>query len=362
MSVVDEIAALPGGQPLAELAALVQASPAAVRGLANRWSRAASDTEESTLAVGWAVSRVGQTWSGSSNAEFTDLMSEFGRASGATQQSLTNAAAMLHQAALAFEQAQTSIKTICENLLFQVSQVRIANPGAALEGHVNQQISALVGGSTEMARSVITVYESALDQAGTALSAEVPEFSTAFSALEQPGDPDTTDATGIRMLNRLHLTRAADNGNTVNEGFGTSASTVPVIETAAHATPSAESRAPAQVGAWINEAIEILVASGIPESQLNPEKIWLIIQHESSGDPSAVNNWDYNAAAGTPSIGLMQTIRPTFTAYALPDHGEITNPVDNIVAATRYALERYSSLDNVPGVVAVHNGQPYVGY
>jgi SLT domain-containing protein len=58
----------------------------------------------------------------------------------------------------------------------------------------------------------------------------------------------------------------------------------------------------------------------------------------------------------------MQTIEPTFRAYALPGHGDIRNPVDNIIAGTRYALARYGSLSNVPGVVAVHNGQPYVGY
>ena len=114
--------------------------------------------------------------------------------------------------------------------------------------------------------------------------------------------------------------------------------------------------------AWIRQAIQILVASGTPASQLNPQHIWHIIEHESSGNPSAVNNWDYNAAAGTPSIGLMQTIQPTFNAYALPGHGEITNPVDNIIAGTRYALARYGSLDNVPGIVALGKGQPYVGY
>jgi SLT domain-containing protein len=115
------------------------------------------------------------------------------------------------------------------------------------------------------------------------------------------------------------------------------------------------------VDGWIGEATRILAASGVPQSQLDPQNLALIIQHESGGDPSAINNWDYNAAAGTPSIGLMQTIGPTFNAFALPGHGDIRNPVDNIIAGTRYALDRYGSLSNVPGVVAVHNGQPYVG-
>ena len=69
-----------------------------------------------------------------------------------------------------------------------------------------------------------------------------------------------------------------------------------------------------------------------------------------------------NAQAGHPSQGLMQTIPSTFNEYALPGHGNILNPVDNIIAGTRYAIARYGSLDNVPGVVAVEHGGSYVGY
>jgi SLT domain-containing protein len=68
---------------------------------------------------------------------------------------------------------------------------------------------------------------------------------------------------------------------------------------------------------------------------------------ESSGNPSAVNNWDSNAAAGTPSEGLMQTIQPTFDSYALSGHTDIMNPVDNIVAAVRYANATYGAFENI---------------
>jgi hypothetical protein len=69
-----------------------------------------------------------------------------------------------------------------------------------------------------------------------------------------------------------------------------------------------------------------------------------------------------NAAAGTPSEGLMQTIAPTFQQYSSPGHGNILNPVDNIMAGCKYAIARYGSLDSVPGVIAVNNGGSYVGY
>jgi len=63
-----------------------------------------------------------------------------------------------------------------------------------------------------------------------------------------------------------------------------------------------------------------------------------------------------------PSFGLLQTIPSTFHAYALPTHSDTTDPVDQIIAGARYALAAYGGLANVPGVVAVKGGHPYVGY
>lgn len=90
----------------------------------------------------------------------------------------------------------------------------------------------------------------------------------------------------------------------------------------------------------------------------------LIAEHESGGNPTAVNNWDSNAAAGHPSQGLMQTIPSTFDAYVpsgMKSLG-IDNPVANLAAAIGYINSRYHGIQNVPGVVAVAAGRPYVGY
>ncbi|GAB2727321.1 hypothetical protein GCM10027089_58990 [Nocardia thraciensis] len=115
-------------------------------------------------------------------------------------------------------------------------------------------------------------------------------------------------------------------------------------------------------GQWINEALRILQQHGYDTSQINPAHIAAIIQHESAGNPNAINNWDSNAAKGTPSKGLMQTIDPTFNAYSLPGHKNIWNPVDNIIAGVRYAISRYGSVSNVPGIVKMQEGGSYVGY
>jgi SLT domain-containing protein/cell wall-associated NlpC family hydrolase len=69
------------------------------------------------------------------------------------------------------------------------------------------------------------------------------------------------------------------------------------------------------------------------------------MQQESGGNPGAINNWDSNAARGTPSKGLMQVIDPTFAAYRDPSlPNNIWDPLANITASMRYALARYGSL------------------
>ncbi|MET9800908.1 LysM peptidoglycan-binding domain-containing protein [Streptomyces sp. NPDC006368] len=98
---------------------------------------------------------------------------------------------------------------------------------------------------------------------------------------------------------------------------------------------------------WIKESLAVMAKHGIPGTY---DGIHRNIMRESSGNPLAINNWDSNAAAGTPSKGLLQVIDPTFRAYHVP--GTSTDPYDpvaNITAACNYAADRYGSIDNVFG-------------
>jgi SLT domain-containing protein len=119
---------------------------------------------------------------------------------------------------------------------------------------------------------------------------------------------------------------------------------------------------PTQVRDWIESARQVLVSQGVDPSLMNSDQMAGLIQHESSGNPNAINLWDSNATAGHPSKGLMQTIDSTFSEHHLPGYDNIYAPVDNIIAGTRYAIDRYGSISNVPGVRAVQNGGSYVGY
>ncbi|MEU8840233.1 peptidoglycan DD-metalloendopeptidase family protein [Streptomyces roseus] len=91
---------------------------------------------------------------------------------------------------------------------------------------------------------------------------------------------------------------------------------------------------------------------------------------ESGGNPRAVNLWDSNAKAGTPSVGLMQVIKPTFDAYAgeyqgvgPKMYGVSVDPLANIYSSMRYAMSRYGSLPRAydrPGGYAA-GGFPGIG-
>ena len=125
-----------------------------------------------------------------------------------------------------------------------------------------------------------------------------------------------------------------------------------------HASVCADSR----LHWWICHVERVLERHGTPRGQLNTAAAYIVVQHESGANPHAYNGWDINAAQGHPSEGIAQVIGPTFHAYALPGYGNIWNPVDNMIAAFRYAISRYGSMNNIPGVVAVRQGGAYVGY
>jgi SLT domain-containing protein len=96
---------------------------------------------------------------------------------------------------------------------------------------------------------------------------------------------------------------------------------------------------------WSSTATQALKMLGLPLSWLGP--LLTLIGRESGGNPNAVNRWDSNAAKGTPSMGLMQTIGPTFNAHKLPGYGNILAPLDNILAGLRYIVAQYGSIFNV---------------
>ena len=159
--------------------------------------------------------------------------------------------------------------------------------------------------------------------------------------LTLPADADTTHAASMSATTHLDSTTTSTHAASARSS----------------ATSSMSDKADGDLNDWINQAISVLSAHGYSVSY---HAVYETVMHESSGNPDAVNGSDSNAAAGHPSIGLMQTIQSTFDAYALPGYEDIYNPVDNIIAGARYAAAVYGSLDEV--VDARCDGSCWRGY
>lgn len=115
-----------------------------------------------------------------------------------------------------------------------------------------------------------------------------------------------------------------------------------------------------QIRAYIQTAFSVM---GITPSAQDIDDVATVIQYESTNDPHAENDSDVNAKAGNASKGFMQTTGTTFAQYALPGYNtDIFDPVSNIIAGWRYGTDRYHGFHNVPGLVSLRAGGPYLPY
>lgn len=119
---------------------------------------------------------------------------------------------------------------------------------------------------------------------------------------------------------------------------------VPVIAPDAPGTPSGYAAHSVSYWAPLIEQAKSLV--GVDYSTAAIEGL---MSTESGGDPNAINNYDSNAAQGTPSKGLMQVIQPTFDAYHVDGtSSNLYDPLANIAAALNYIKNVYGYVPNSP--------------
>lgn len=86
-------------------------------------------------------------------------------------------------------------------------------------------------------------------------------------------------------------------------------------------------------GDWTSQAAAL---TGTAISPQDASDLNFIISHESSWNPAA-----YNPSGAS---GLGQLMPGTFAGHAVPGHGDIWNPVDNLAAAINYMKSRYGSI------------------
>lgn len=96
----------------------------------------------------------------------------------------------------------------------------------------------------------------------------------------------------------------------------------------------------AKLTAWMTEALK-------KKGLLNPGNLASGIARalkESGGDPNIVQQIQDVNSGGNEARGLMQVTPTTFRANMEPGHGNIFDPVDNILASINYTLKRYGSV------------------
>jgi uncharacterized protein YukE len=367
LAAAEAVAALPGGAPMAGIAAQVNGDSAALSGIADNWGQAQTTGAQHTASVTSAVNQVAADWKGTAQESFTNLMQRFAQASQKVQEQQLVGKAALTAASQTIQEVQSKIESICETALGQVNEIH--EMASSEEGVTQSQVTAAITKVTTQAVSAaqteVKAANSALEQVSSKLASALQAMGEGtFSSLPTPSANGVTpQSSGTTLASAGGGSDGGAGGGGDSGGGGGGNGEVGGGGFVGGGEAGGSPAAPAQVNDWIEEAIKVLEAHGYPASELNANDISIIIMHESSGNPEAINLTDSNAAAGDPSQGLMQTIPSTFQSYALPGYNSsITNPVDNIIAGVRYAISRYGSLSNVPGVVAVNNGQPYVGY
>lgn len=380
MGSADTLAGYAGGEVVATAAAKVKdANAATVTAAATRLSTAATNASTYGGAVAGSVTTLDAAWEGASADGFVAYMGTFKKAGADIGTALTNAATALTNVATAITGAKSYISTRCDQGLTDITTWLTNHPNAT-----TAEFDAMTRGVCSGVAGDINTHlegtESALSSALTTLNASKSP-ATKFSSLPQPNTqpftpqsgqpvewtetpPPETKPAGVDEPARPPSNASSgsgggsDSGGSGSGGGGGGGGG----GMGSSGGPPAGGPPPGNVKEWIAQAIEILKQNGINVSEADAQRIWEIIQHESGGNPQAINNWDSNAAKGTPSKGLMQCIDPTFNSYKVSGHGDIWNPVDNICAGVNYAISRYGSLGNVPGIKATAGGGSYVGY
>ena len=382
MTARDEVAGLPGnaGAAIANAAeGVYKANPGAISSLATQLTTAAGNADGCNKAITGAVGNL-STWTGDTADAFRGYMTNFSSAGTSCQQALTNGASAITGVGNVLSTGKTTLETKFEQIVteYHKNLSGIANPTPAQQEAAAQKA---VSDNNGAITGAINDINNQLGTAAAKISSVTSGISPKFSTMAPPGGNGPANTTTTSSAAGPAAPPSA-NGSAPSGGGGGGGGHSGGGGAVHHHSSGGgggggggggaggmgssggppSSQPPGNVQDWINQAIQILEQNGVPASALNSQDIWTIIQHESGGNPNAVNNWDSNAQAGHPSKGLMQCIDSTFNAHSLPGHTDIYNPVDNIIAGVRYALGRYGSIQNVPGIVAVSHGGHYVGY
>lgn len=304
------------------------------------------------------LSNLSAAWQGKSAESYRGYMESFSAASKAAQELLREGVKSVQDAVRELDRAQREMQAAVDGMQKAWDQklptLKGPGGGAPSQQQVTQAGHEIAGQYKEKVNRAVQDAQQAMQKLSQELSQHTSQLKETYSSVPSPG----TAPASAGGLNSTPVSYSDGGGSSVGGGSAGSGGGGGLGSSGA----APAGKPPGNVNQWIDQAIKVLQQNGIKVSEADKQNIWAIIQHESAGNPHAINNWDSNAAKGTPSKGLMQCIDPTFQQYKLPGHDDIWNPVDNICAGVKYSISRYGSLSNVPGVKAVSHGGGYVGY
>lgn len=347
-------------------------NPAAIQNVADQFMQASKDSADHTTTLRNATASLGGgTWSGPSADAFFDYVKKIADAGQKVNDHLDEVSRELSNLQSSLSDIKNQVQTIQQQAETQINQansqaVQQANAAEAQENAVqagrdgavmpNPSSAAIMAAN---AQQTSTIAAGARDHIQTLLNSGNDQINKVMALVKQDvqGGYDSVPHLGTAPAS-AHSTGGLHGGGGASHfsgGGGGGGGLGP-----SGGPPGGQP--PGNVRQWIEEAIKEMQAQGIPVSDADINNIWAIIEHESSGNPNAINLWDSNAQAGHPSKGLMQCIDSTFNSYKLPGHNDIYNPVDNIIAGVRYTMSRYGSIANTPGLQAMAHGGGYVGY
>jgi WXG100 family type VII secretion target len=380
----ETLAAYVGGDVITTAVAKIKdADAAAVTTAASKLTMAGTNLSTYSGEVTKSVTTLDGAWEGQSADGFVTYMGKFKTAGTDIGTALTNAGTALTNAATAISGAKSYISTRCDQALTDIRTWSDSHPKATTDEFDAYTRTVCSTAAKDINTHLDGTEETLAASLRTLNASKTP--ATKFSSMAQPNtQPWVPSPTNPVEWNPTPEPKTDTSpSSTTNNGQTGNGQTNNAQQTSHHSGsgsshgggggggggglgssggPPAGGPPPGNVQEWINQAIEELRKQGINVGPEDAQRIWQIIQHESGGNPHAINNWDSNAAKGTPSKGLMQCIDPTFNSYKISGHGDIWNPVDNICAGVNYAISRYGSLANVPGIKATAGGGSYVGY
>jgi uncharacterized protein YukE len=363
---------VPGIERVAKRANVVNnADTGNIRGVRDKLQSAADEAGNSHQEIVSSLQGWQGSWTGGDADAFGGYINAFTQASKAAKEHLDDGIAGLDEAIRKLDEAKDrvdkALDAIAHSYQAKLKQATAAKqganpPGQVTEGDKKKVADEAIAEHEQEIESAVGDAEKALQSIADKLDVTVHGLDGQFSVIKAPATGDQTSPQSAPVHYNGGGGTYSGGGGSGGGGDSSGGGGGPVSGGMGASGGPPSGPPPGNVDQWIREAIKALRAAGYNVTEADIQKIWSIIQHESGGDPNAINNWDSNAAAGTPSKGLMQCIDPTFQSHALPGHGNIWNPVDNICAGVAYTIDRYGSLDQHPGIASMAGGGGYQPY